>query len=194
MPARPTHRSDRVEIHYSWLAVSGATTLWLLFGVWMVYWIVLAFSGHLLLLVVGVCAALVGAPVLLTFLSTVVHPWKHRGPVVTFDADGVTDVRKAQSFLPWDDVGQVELGAGNRASFLCFEFRRPDRRREDPPRLGPLGIVLKRAMTLSDWNISLRMLACSKREALAAARRFHQLSVRRQVVERNKDRSWSGTL
>lgn len=186
--------AERVELHYSPFVAFAATALWLLLCGWVIYWVVIAFSGHPILIAVGLVAGIVGVPVAGSFLSAVVHPWRHRGPVVTFDLEGVTDVRKAQAFLPWSEVGRIELGAGNRASFLCFEFRRPNRRLEDGPRLGPLGTLFKRAATLGDWNISLRMLACSKRDALAAARRFHQLNLRRHVAERNKDRAWSGTL
>lgn len=73
---------------------------------------------------------------LLPFVKAVIHAWRHAGPVVILDIHGVTDVRKTHDFIPWDDIGQIRLGVGETASYLCFDFKKTDRTREDAPRLG----------------------------------------------------------
>ena len=190
-------KSDRIEIHYSPLVVLAATGLFVLALGWIGFWVIAGlFGGHFLLLLVGSIALLVGMPMVLSFAPAIVHPWLHKGPVLTLDSQGVTDVRKKCSFIPWADIGLIKLGVGETASFLCFEFRRPDRQRQDLPRLGALGALLNRFRSTSDWNVTLRLLACRKREVLKAACRLHQQSIRQQVVERNKGKGtgWSGTL
>ncbi|KPF43321.1 hypothetical protein IP87_17320 [beta proteobacterium AAP121] len=180
-----------------------ASALFGWFAGWLIFWAHLAvFSGNVWLIVAGGVAVIFLGPLLLSLLPSVLHPWLHRGPVVILDAEGVTDLRKksANRSIAWSDVGQVQLGSGETSSCLAFEFRRPNREKQDGAVVGGLAVFLNRARLLSDWNISLRMLSCSKQEVLKAATRLHQQSVRRQVVERNKGRSagsnngWSGTL
>ncbi len=69
----------------------------------------------------------------------------------------MNDVRKTHDFIPWEDIGQIRLGVGETPSYLCFDFKKTDRTREDAPRLGGLGLLLKRARSLGDWNITLRL-------------------------------------
>ena len=195
---KPRSRTtDTLQIHYSPFVRMAATALLALVAGWVGYLAFVGlFSGHVLLLLFGAFAFVVGLGLLLPFVGPVLHAWGHKGPVLTLDQTGITDVRKTCSYIPWSDVGLINLGVGERASFLCIEFRRPDREREDAPRLLGLGRILKLASSLSDWNVSLRMLACNKQEVLAAARRLHQRSIRQQVVALNRGSShgWSGTL
>ena len=167
----------------------------------MCFWLVAGvFSGHILAVAVavavGAAATLVLGPILLSLLSAVIHPWRHKGPVLTLDEDGITDVRKKVSFIPWCDIGSIDLGIGESAAYLCVEFRRPDRQRQDLRSLGPMGTILNRTQSLSDWNVTLRMLACKKQDLLRSARRLHQQDLRRQVVALNKGKGsgWSGQL
>lgn len=189
--------SDRLELHYAlWKVLPATLFLAAAFG-WVGYSMLMGLaSGHVLALVVAAVGALVCLPLLSTFVSSIVHPWRHRGPVVILDLDGVTDVRKEPDFLPWEEVAGVKLGVGEAASFLCFELRRPAGPAQEAPRLGALGVVAKRLRSLGDWNITLRLLACRRGEVLDAARTLRQRNTRRRVVELNKakESGWSGTL
>ena len=192
-----TNQSRRIEIHYSPWVYMPATVLFLGTAGWLCFWLVASLvSGHILALAVGGVAVFVLGPVLLSFLPAVVHPWRHRGPVVVLDEDGITDVRQQVSFLPWSDVRSIHLGVGESAAWLCFEFRRADRSRQELGSLGRLGSFLSRTRSLSDWNVTLRMLACNKDDLLRSARRLHQLQVRRSVVALNDrpNSGWSGSL
>ncbi len=189
--------SKGMEIYYSPLVYVPVTALFFLASCWVCFWVVAGLiSGHVIAIVVGGVAAFGSAPLLLSLLSAVVHPWRHKGPVLTLDESGVTDIRKKVSFIPWSDVASINLGIGETASFLCFEFRVADRERQDLRALGPLGTLLSRTRSLSDWNVTLRMLACKKGDVLRAARRLQAQEVRRQVVSLNKgrDSGWSGKL
>lgn len=190
-------QADKFEIYYSPFIVLPATALFLLALGWIIFWAAAAvLSGHYLAVIVGALGAAVGLPTLFLLLPSIIHPWVHKGPVVTLDANGVTDIRKKNAFIPWSDIGRITLGVGESASILCFEFRKADRQLEDPPRLGLIGTILRRARTLSDWNVNLRLLACRRTKVLATAIRFHQRAIRRQIVLRNKGShdGWSGTL
>lgn len=173
----------KIEIFYSRLAVWAATLL-LAYAGWTIgYWVVLGlFSGHVLAAIVGAGAAIVGLPLLLSFVPAMVHAWRHRGPVLTLDDHGVTDVRKKASFVAWAEIGAIRRGSGETASFLCFELRRAGSTKQDLAHLGSVGLLLLRLRSLSDWNITLRLLACNNRQLLDSARRMHQQSIRHQIV------------
>lgn len=189
---------EPLELHYSWFQTLWMTALWAYFAGAILYWALAGLvSGHVLVAVTGVAALLGIGPLLLTFVGPLWHAWTHKGPVVTLDARGVTDRRKKKApFIPWPDIGQVSLGAGNTARFLCFEFRRADRERADPPPGWLAGGVLKRVRFLSDWNVDLGPLACRKLDVLRRAQRLHQQELRQRVVRMNQHSSqgWSGTL
>jgi hypothetical protein len=192
-----------VQLFYSPFMMVGASALFAWFAGWLLFWVYLAVLGGnmLLTLAAGVGVIFVG-PLMLSLLPSVLHPWMHRGPVVIMDAEGVTDLRKKgqNRSISWPDVGQVQLGSGNTSSYLAFEFRRPDREKQDGAVAGGLAVLFNRARFLSDWNISLGMLSCSRHEVLKEAKRLHQQNVRRHVVELNKSRStghnhgWTGRL
>lgn len=197
-----TERSA-IQIFYSPFMMVGASALFVWFAGWLVFWAYSAvFSGNVWLMVTGGVTGIVFGPLLLTLRPSVLHPWMHRGLVVILDAKGVTDLRKKgrNRSIAWSDVGQVELGSGNMASYLAFEFRRPDREKQDGAAAGGLAVLFNRALLLSDWNISLRLLSCSRHEVLKEARRLHQQDVRRHVVALNKsqstspDHGWTGQL
>jgi hypothetical protein len=192
--AAPT---QTIELHYSRWVVLLSTAALAAVAVWASFWVVVGFaSGRSIAFVVGLIALLFGLPVLLAFAPPLVRAWRHRGPVVVMNAEGVTDIRKKVAFIPWTDIGQVNLGVGNNSHFLCFEFRKPDSQRQDTGSPGWLGTIVSRTRSLSDWNISLRLLVCRKQEVLKIAKRLHQQRVREQVVALNNGRSggWSGTL
>jgi len=187
---------DRREYAYSLFKLLAATALLVWFTGWAVYLLIAAvFSGHIVFMAAGV-GALVGLPLVLAFWGPILHGWRHSGPVVTLDTEGITDVRKKSDFIPWSDIARMDHGVGETAGFLCIHFRQTDRDREDAPRLFGLGYLLKRARSLGDWNVSLRLLSCRRREVLEAAERLRRKSVRRQVVELNKGNrnGWSGSL
>jgi hypothetical protein len=198
--SRPRTTADRphtIELHYSQFTLLLASAILALVSVWVLFWIVVGLaSGRSIAFVVGLLAFLFGLPMLLALSPSLVRAWRQKGAVVVLNAEGVLDVRKKVDFIPWSDIGQVSLGVGNNAHFLCFEFRKADPQRQDSGNLGWLGTALNRSRSLSDWNVSLRLLACRKLEVLKAAQRMHQQSVRQQVIELNKGRSngWSGSL
>lgn len=188
---------DRVEIFYSAPILIVATLGVVYVAGWIGFWMIAGLlSGHILAQVIGAAALLVILPLLLPFLMAIVRAWRHKGPVVTMDATGITDVRKKCQFIPWADVDVVKLGVGNTASYLCIEFRKPDREREDGPVFFWFGAALKRWRALGDWNVSLRMLSCRRMDVLRAAQRMRQKGLREQIVEMNRRNrnGWSGTL
>jgi len=177
---------ERLEIGYSAFHVLLASAFYLFMVGACLFWAAIGvFSGHVVLIGVALVDIVFALPLLLTFLPSIVHPWLHRGPVLSMDGEGVTDARKKSSYIPWSDIDGVSLGVGERASFLCFTFRKADRERQDSPWLGPVGGLLYRLQSLGDWNVSLRLLACGKREALQAAEAFRQRSIRKEVARMN---------
>jgi hypothetical protein len=200
--ARPQTKAaafdEPLELHYSWLQTLWSTALWALFAFWAIY-VPLAglLAGYGRVLIVFWPAVLIGGPLLLTFVGPLWHAWTYKGPVVTLDALGVIDRRKRKTpFIPWQDIGQISLGTGETARYLCVEFRRPDRSRDDPPRAGWLGAWYRRWRFLSDWNVNLGPLACRRLDVLRHAQRLHQQELRQRVVEKNRynAQGWSGTL
>jgi hypothetical protein len=199
---QPQPGPERIEISYSpWMILAVS-----LFFLWLLgtclFWLRGLFSGHPVGIIVGL-GALVGLPlVLLMFLPTLLHAWTHRGPVLLIDSTGVTDVRKKVRHVPWSDIARVRLGSGERAAFLAFDFKRPDRQRQDLPLLGPIGVLLNRIYDLGDWNVSLRMLTGSRHQTLQRAEAMRQRSIRQEVVALNRSRiakddpyqGWSGRL
>lgn len=189
---------DRLEIGYSLLAVLPVTAFYVLALAYFVFWLRGLAGGHVIALIMGLFS-LVALPLLLVpFLPAMLHAWTHRGPVLVMDLDGVTDWRKKSAHIPWDDIASVE----RVGSYLVFAFRRPDRQRQDLPLLGPVGVLLNRMRSMSDWNVSLHLLACDKAEALQAAETLRQRSMRREVVAANRAglsaddpfKGWSGRL
>lgn len=194
---------NRIEIHYSRFWTGLASLLFLWFVGFNLFWLRGLFSGHLVGVVLGIGAFIALPLILMLFLPTLLHAWTHRAPVVVLDADGVTDVRKKVSHIPWGDIASVELGSGeNGAGILAFAFRRADRQRQDLGPAGPLGVLFNRAQTLSDWNVSLRLLSCNSQKVLEQAERLRQQAIRREVVQINRARrsagdpyqGWSGRL
>lgn len=196
---QPEHRlTEKIELFYSPVIVFLAVAFFLLAAGWVGFWTIVAIfdSRFSLTFIVGSIAAFFGIPILLSFLPAVLHPFMHKGCVVTLDIDGVTDARKKNSFVPWSKVAHIRLGVGETASILCFDFRSPDRGLQDLPRLGTLGVLANKLSGTGDWNTSLRLLACSKQDVLKSARRLRQESIRRQIVKLNAGRNlgWSGSL
>jgi len=185
------------ELYYSapllWVASLALALVACYIGFWIVAGLM---DGRRSLSAIMGLSCLLVLPILLAFGLPVMRAWRHKGPVVVLDTEGIADARKEVGFIPWSDIGNIQLGAGNNARFLCFEFRVPDRQRQDIGRLGVIGSILSRSRSLSDWNVSLGLLACRKRDVLRTAQRLHQQSIRQQVVELNKGRpsGWSGTL
>jgi len=188
---------DRVELFYSAPILIAATIAVVYVIGWIGFWMFAGLaSGHILAQMIGALAFLFLLPLVLPFALAVVRAWGHKGPVVTMDATGITDVRKKCAFIPWKDVELVKLGVGNTASTLCIEFREPDREREDGPVFFWVGRFMKRWRALGDWNVSLRMLSCRRMDVLRAAQRMRQKGLRQRIVEMNKHNrnGWSGTL
>lgn len=187
----------RAEYFYSWPKVMIATAMVLFFVGVVAFWTVLGLWGdHFLFAIVGTIAFFVLLPLLLPFVRAVVFAWMHKGPVVVIDTRGIRDLRKKVDFIPWTDIVRVELGVGETAPFLGVHFDRRDPAREDAPRAGLLGFLIKRFQGLADWNVSLRMLACRRAEVENTANRLRRTGLRDRLAAqpRRTTQDWSGTL
>lgn len=183
---------DRIEVRYSRIMVVIGWGLFLWAVGWCLSWIPAIFSGTLVGVALGLTAPLAVPFLLVMFLPDLLHTLKHRGPVLVMDLEGVTDRRKKGAHLSWDDVADVDLGSGTTTSKLCFALRRADRRRQDLPWLGALGVLMHRMMGMSDWNVGLFLLSCNKGDLLEAARTLRERRIRRQAVQANRARETSG--
>lgn len=170
------------EYVYSRPMVLAATALWLYFTGTAVYWIFAGLlSGHALALA-AVLAAVPCLLLLLPFLPVLLHAWRHHGPVIVIDIEGIRDVRKHPEFVPWEDIGHVQRGIGQTAHLLCITFRHS--RQDHPIISGWRGF---RRLTLwlqgrGEWNISTRLIACRTADVLETARDYRKWHIRRRVL------------
>lgn len=178
---------DTLEIYYSRpfaafvLLVACVVTLWLASMA-----VRSLLSGHVVLVFSFVIVFAVCAIPVFSLFSAYLHAWSFKGPVVVFDAEGVTDVRQKHSFISWDDIGQISRGTGETIAYLCFEFRNTSVAKQHVPRPFLLGLIWRRARFLGDWNVNLRPLRCKYPEVLRAAKGFHQRSIRAKIVQMNR--------
>ena len=106
-------------------------------------------------------------------------------PVVTLDANGITDTRQRVEFVPWDDVQRVRLGAGDKSHYLCIELKAGTAGRYT---IAPSGwrLLLRFVESLGDWNVGLLTLRCSRADVLKAAEGLRKAAIRRRVEQLNK--------
>lgn len=194
----PVDAASRHEIRYSRPLAVGALALIVLLGGQLAWTAVLSVaSGHLVLMVTGLLG-LVGLVVLvLPFVPETLRALQMREPVVTFDGEGVRDVRNRPELLRWEDVTSIDLGLRRtNRQHLIFTLRdgaAAGVHGGPAPRLARLG---RQLVGDGDWHVNLRRLSCRRLEVLETARRFHREAIRRRVVATSggPDRGWSGRL
>jgi hypothetical protein len=159
-------------------------------------WLALAalLSGHLALVMAGVIALAGLVVFVVPYVPETVRALRGDEPVVTFDADGVRDVRNEPPAVAWEDVSSIDLGLRRSTHhLLIFTLR------DTSPVRGREGRAQRLGRTLAghgDWHVNLRRLRCGRQQALETARRFHREAIRRRVVATGggPDRGWSGRL
>lgn len=187
---------DSIRLYYSKPRAALVLGLNLVASLWMGYLLVAGLlAGHVVILIAGGVTLLFAGPVVALHAKEALRALTQEFVVVTLDADGVTDVRKKDSFVAWEDIGQVSLGTRRQTrGYLIVDFR--DGAVAKARGQGPLTFFVRLAASIGDWHVNLRPLKCNTADVLRSAKRLHQLSIRRQVVERNgpSSRGWSGTL
>ncbi len=188
---------EPIHLHYSRLrAFLGAGVL-LAISLWIV-WIFIAglLSPNIVLMMADGASVLFIGPALAYHAVEPLRACVHRDPVVTLDAEGITDQRKKEgSFLSWDEVGQISLGYTSQTwSYLIFDYRNGVVARTRGQ--GHSKAFFRRALNLGDWHVNLRLLACKRADVLRAAKRLQQAAVRREIVKKNgpSSQGWTGSL
>ena len=198
MSAAPSAKDpEPLHLYYSRPLAFLAMGLILTIGLWLVYIFVAGlFSPNIALMIAGGASILFIGPVLAYHAAEPLRAFTRRDPVVTLDAEGITDRRqKAGSFLSWDEVGKIWLGYHSQTrSYLIFEYRNAAVATTRGQGHGKA--FLRRALTLGDWHVNLRLLACKPADVLRAAKRFQQTAVRREIVKKNgpSSQGWTGSL
>lgn len=188
---------EPIHLYYSRPLAFLAVGVLLAIGLWLVYIFVAGlFSPNIVLMMAGGGGMLFVGPVLVYHAAEPLRACTCRDPIVTLDAEGITDRRqKGGSFLSWDEVGKIWLGYTSQTrSHLIFEYRNAAAAKNRGQGHGKA--FLRRAVFMSDWNVNLRLLACKPGDVLRAAKRFHQAARRREFVKKNgpSSQGWSGSL
>lgn len=194
--APPTQAPEPLHLYYSRPLAFLAVGLLLAIALWLAYVFVAGlFSPNLVLTMAGGGGLLFIGPILVYHAIEPLRACTRRDPVVTLDAEGITDRRQKGSFLGWDDVGQIWLGYQSQTrSHLIFEYRNAAVAKSRGQGHGKA--FFRRALTLGDWNVNLRLLACKPADVLRVAKRFQQAAVRREIVKKNgpSSQGWTGSL
>jgi hypothetical protein len=195
--APPAKDPEPLHLYYSRPLAFLAAGLLLTIALWLVYIFVAGlFSPNIVLMIAGGASILFIGPVLAYHAAEPLRACTRRDPVVTLDAEGITDRRqKAGSFLSWDEVGKIWLGYTSQTrSHLIFEYRNAAAAKNRGQGHGKA--FLRRAAFMSDWNVNLRLLACKPADVLRVAKRFQQAAVRREIVKKNgpSSQGWTGSL
>lgn len=192
----PAQAPEPLHLYYSRPLAFLAVGLLLTIALWLAYVFVAGlFSPNIALAIAGGASLLFIGPILAYFAADSLRACTSRNPVVTLDAEGITDRRKEASFLGWDDVGQISLGYQSQTrSYLIFDYRNGAVAKTHGQ--GHSKAFFRRALNLGDWHISLRLLACKPADVLRAAKRFQQAAVRREIVKKNgpSSQGWTGSL
>lgn len=193
----PAQGPEPIHLYYSRLLAFLAVGLLLAIGLWLVYILIAGlFSPNHVLTMAGGAGLLFVGPALVYHAAEPLRACTCRDPIVTLDAEGITDRRqKGGSFLGWDEVGQISLGYTSQTwSYLIFDYRNGVVARTRGQ--GHSKAFFRRALNLGDWHVNLRLLACKPADVLRAAKRLQQAAVRREIVKKNgpSSQGWSGSL
>lgn len=192
----PAQGPEPLHLYYSRPLAFLAVIFLLAIALWFAYIFAAGlFSPNMVLTMAGGAGLLFIGPVLAYHAVEPLRACTRRDPVVTLDAEGITDRRQKASFLGWDDVGQIWLGYQSQTrSHLIFEYRTAAVAKSRGQGHGKA--FFRRALMLGDWNVNLRLLACKPADVLRAAKRFQQAAVRREIVKKNgpSSQGWTGSL
>lgn len=194
---KPAKDPEPLHLAYSRLRAFPALALLLAIGLWFVYiFIAGLLAPNITLMLAGGAATLFLGPVLVYHAAEPLRAFTRHDPVVTLDAEGITDRRKKEgSFLSWDEVGQVSLGYTSQTrGYLIVDYRNGTVAKDRGQGHGKA--FFRRALNLGDWHVNLRLLACKPADVLRAAKRFQQAAVRREIVKKNgpSSQGWTGSL
>lgn len=174
-----------MELHYS-KAVAIAVLVLVLASVLSsgVSMLALAASGTFSPL--GVLGLAILAPIYVWLLRYVQRALRPGPAIVTIDEHGINDTRQRVPFVPWDDVERIRLGAGDKAHYLCIDFKSAEiaRHYTRAPSWWTLGWRV--AESLGDWNLSMLTLRCRRAEVLKFAEGCRRAAIRRRVVRLNQ--------
>lgn len=139
----------------------------------------LAFGN--VLSIFGIVWTLVWAPFAVSLYRYYLRAWSFRGPVVTIDAKGITDIREQHPFVDWDHVKTVYLSRSapikSGALLLCVEFRSTEVAKDYVHRPFALRRAYQKWHLAGHWNVSLRALSCSSFDVLRTAAAYHRKSI-----------------
>lgn len=110
------------------------------------------------------------------------------GPVLILDEDGITDHRKRDNFVPWKDIGEVNMNRPMGEMLLSVEFT--DRETARKYVRNPL-LLISIVRYLWFWghrNHSITLLKCRPIELIDTTRALRQHSIRVRVREANRRR------
>ena len=188
--------SNHLVLHYSkpralvMLAVLAGCTLWLAY-------LILAgiVAGQPVILIAGVVATVAFVPVVIPSLMQNLTALQSSGPVVVIDERGITDNRKEEAFLGWEQIGAIKLGMTQKShSYLIIDYR--SARVAQARQQSKWFFWVRRFATFGDWEVNLRPLRRNDDDVLRRAQRLHQQFIRRQIVQKNgpANQGWSGSL
>ncbi len=176
----------------------------LLFNLAVVVWVgylILAglFGGIIYLLIGGLVCAIAATPLVLLHVSEPIRALGTHDAVVILDASGITDLRKKDAFLDWNDVAQVTLGGVQPTrGYLIFELRdiAKAKARVGAPAPASAKLFGRKLLLLSDWHVNLRPLKCDLQHVHKMAERLRLAALRRKVSAMNAGSTggWSERL
>lgn len=193
----PAQGPEALHLYYSRPLAFLAASVLLAVILWLVCVLIAGlFSPNIVLTMAGGASLLFVGPALVYHAAEPLRACTCRDPIVTLDAEGITDRRqKGGSFLGWDEIGKIWLGYTSQTrSHLIFEYLNAAAAKNRGQGHGKA--FLRRAAFLGDWNVNLRLLACKPADVLRAAKRLQQAAVRREIVKKNgpSSQGWSGSL
>jgi hypothetical protein len=165
-------------------------------ALWFAYLILAGVvAGHLVILIAGAAAGLALAPVLAPMFIETLVALKSNEVVVILDERGITDSRKQEPFLGWDEISKIALGSTQKSrSYLIIDFRNSVVARSKEQ--SGFTFWIRRFASFGDWQVNLRPLRRKDEEVLRKAQRLHQEFIRREVVRKSGPATmgWSGSL
>lgn len=112
--------------------------------------------------------------------------WNWEGAVLILDHDGVTDHRRANSFVPWKDIGEVFLSRPQGQAMLCLEFNNDETAKQYVGNPFLFSSLVRYLGLWGHWNLGLGLLQCRPIEVLDTALVLRRHSIRARVREANE--------
>jgi hypothetical protein len=171
---------SEVVLYYS--RIRAVIVLLVLFAIsgWVGYLTYAALAtGHVVLLMSAGVTLVFAAPLVIGHMIEPIRALRHQHAIVIIDAQGVTDHRKKDAFLAWEDIRRVSLGdLQPTRAYLIFHFRSVNVARQRLTRFARFVSVFRRMLCLGDWHVNLRPLRCKPADVLREAKRLRRLAIR----------------